>query len=1245
MAENNVDVKIRASTRNFNEAVNEAQRTLRGLGLSGTEAGRELGSGLDVASAASRVLNSSLTSLAAGVAGAAGLAGMGALIRKSIDAAADMDALSQSTGVSVETLSRYSLAARQSGMDMGSLADNLSRLNKAIAEDNDQLKAMGIATRDANGQLRGTDDVLLEVAEAFAKAENGAAKSAAAQNLFGRSGADLIPFLNKGRDGLEQLAQKSERLSSAIGSDMAAQSAAFNDRVEEMGALVDGIGNKIAQGLLPTLNTLSWQFLDGASASDAFKIAGQALSGVLKDIATVGVGVGTVFDFVGKSLGGVAAAVVLAAKGEFSQAKLALDALDESILEGLDESRQKLIGIWTDAGDAAQQQAPKVSGQIALPASEGEKKIKAALDRTAEAVRKYLDGLRQQVEDFGKSDLDKELGKLFRLPNAKPEDLAEGEKLIRQFFELKAAHEAVAEAMKARVALQDELGGEMGLTDDAARVVELMRQGLSLEEARNRVVRENLEFALLEAEARGDTAQAALAAEKLRRIELERTADVIADARQRQREAAAEALATQRQLQDQLQQSLTDSIFRGFEEGKSAAEVFFDSLEHMAAATVLRPTIDFLVQPFAQALSGLMNAGIAGMANGAFSQFGAGFTGSALAAGPPTAAAQLGITAGAFALPALGAVLHHELFRGLARSDSQIRPGEQAALSFNPVFAALSLADKATGGNVFGTKFRTYAENLTLSIENGLVDATLETLQKRKRSLGGGTKYRSFTDAAEDLDAEINAAFGSILKSLEAGARLLGGDLTLTGSVTRNIQGDAAGVEQALDELVGQLASQLIPNLAEFRRESESLTQTYQRLISQSFELSDSLMLVNTSLSGAGLASAAANIAGIAGDNFGGGARALQQLLLGDTEQTVVLAEQLARALGEVNLSLPASVSGLREMVSALDLNTEAGQEAYARLLQLAPGLQQLYSSIETEQGRLVAEQIAGLQEQLQIGERLRGVAASIRGYLANLRLSALAPGDAESRALLALDQFRQLRALAAGGDLEASAGLRDAAQTALDLAREAFASGAEFQQIFNEVTGGLDVVAGILENDQTVANLIGLRAQIDALQTAEVTAIGNLQSAVVAAIGGLGGIIAASRVPAATALASTAEAAGLAAQGINTDDGSRQNPFRPQVFFASGGVFSGGIVTRPTAFSLGLMGEEGPEAILPLTRTSGGALGVQAANDPVLRQNTEALVRVTAAGMQQMLSSLARIDERLAVVERGSKLDQQVRR
>lgn len=51
--------------------------------------------------------------------------------------------------------------------------------------------------------------------------------------------------------------------------------------------------------------------------------------------------------------------------------------------------------------------------------------------------------------------------------------------------------------------------------------------------------------------------------------------------------------------------------------------------------------------------------------------------------------------------------------------------------------------------------------------------------------------------------------------------------------------------------------------------------------------------------------------------------------------------------------------------------------------------------------------------------------------------------------------------------------------------------------------------------------------------------------------------------------------------------------------FFAKGGAFTNSVVNRPTAFGtgrgLGVMGEAGPEAILPLTRTANGQLGVQA--------------------------------------------------
>lgn len=45
---------------------------------------------------------------------------------------------------------------------------------------------------------------------------------------------------------------------------------------------------------------------------------------------------------------------------------------------------------------------------------------------------------------------------------------------------------------------------------------------------------------------------------------------------------------------------------------------------------------------------------------------------------------------------------------------------------------------------------------------------------------------------------------------------------------------------------------------------------------------------------------------------------------------------------------------------------------------------------------------------------------------------------------------------------------------------------------------------------------------------------------------------------------------------------------------FANGGAFTNSIVKRATAFDVGVMGEAGPEAIMPLTRGPGGSLGVQ---------------------------------------------------
>lgn len=69
---------------------------------------------------------------------------------------------------------------------------------------------------------------------------------------------------------------------------------------------------------------------------------------------------------------------------------------------------------------------------------------------------------------------------------------------------------------------------------------------------------------------------------------------------------------------------------------------------------------------------------------------------------------------------------------------------------------------------------------------------------------------------------------------------------------------------------------------------------------------------------------------------------------------------------------------------------------------------------------------------------------------------------------------------------------------------------------------------------------------------------------------------------------------------------------------FATGGVFSNNVITRPTGFELGMLGEAGPEAIMPLSRTSSGKLGVVAQTAPVdnttremLKQNAQLVAEV----------------------------------
>jgi hypothetical protein len=265
-------------------------------------------------------------------------AGLGALVKSTADAQDSMLKLSQKAGISVESLSGLGYAAKLAGADTEALVKASKTLSQNIVdasrnanESTTIFGGMGIAVKDAAGNLRATDQVLLDVADKFAGMEDGANKSALAVKLFGKSGLDLIPFLNQGKAGIGDLTKEAERLGLVMSTEAAIASEKFNDNLERVGQAAEGVKLSIGNAALPLLNELVQQMTDAATSSDSLagslrnlfsqsNIEEWAEKGAyaLAFVADAGKGVVATFQALGTTVGAAIAQVEAALSGDFA---------------------------------------------------------------------------------------------------------------------------------------------------------------------------------------------------------------------------------------------------------------------------------------------------------------------------------------------------------------------------------------------------------------------------------------------------------------------------------------------------------------------------------------------------------------------------------------------------------------------------------------------------------------------------------------------------------------------------------------------------------------------------------------------------------------------------------------------------------------------------------------------------------------------------------------------------------------
>ena len=146
-------------------------------------------------------------------------------------------------GVSTEFLSSFQYALRLTGVEQ-------SKLGEAMKGYVERARQQGVAIGDMSAEL-------LKQADIFSRMPDGPAKTALAIDRFGEAGIALIPVLNRGGDGLREMADEAKRFGLVVDEDAAKAAKALKIDVERLDSVFEGLKIQITKGVIPAISDMA----------------------------------------------------------------------------------------------------------------------------------------------------------------------------------------------------------------------------------------------------------------------------------------------------------------------------------------------------------------------------------------------------------------------------------------------------------------------------------------------------------------------------------------------------------------------------------------------------------------------------------------------------------------------------------------------------------------------------------------------------------------------------------------------------------------------------------------------------------------------------------------------------------------------------------------------------------------------------------------------------------------------------
>lgn len=383
--------------------------------------------GASLATKTASAATDGLKTAVAGLTAAFTAAAIATRIREQIDLADKLDETAQKAAVSAKSLSTLVYAAKFGGTDMEGLTGSLIKLSKTMFEaDTGNKKAaatfqtLGVSVKDQEGKLRASDEVLVELADKFSLMPDNAQKAALAMELFGKFGAQMLPFLNLGAAGIEKLREEARKMGLEITDEAAAAAGDLNDKLDKMRGQTEGAWRQFAMRLVPTLSAAADGFGESAKSGGTLNAIMGGVDVTLKAIIITVASVVAAFRDLGTIVGGVSAAVMTAATGDFKGAGDILGMMTDDLQKNGKAFEDYAKKVWN--GQTEKSDGPKVTKDVDVSAIR-EANAPAAksrvsewdneLDRQKLAHQKmtaeegtFVEFSRERERDFWKSKLD-----------------------------------------------------------------------------------------------------------------------------------------------------------------------------------------------------------------------------------------------------------------------------------------------------------------------------------------------------------------------------------------------------------------------------------------------------------------------------------------------------------------------------------------------------------------------------------------------------------------------------------------------------------------------------------------------------------------------------------------------------------------------------------------------------------------------------------------------------------------------